>query len=360
MQDIKSIETLYNKVYGLLKELVFNLQKSPNDILSLEESLYDFFIRDNSIFDERITSEEFIKNKSFYKLIMKLIVISKSYQYIIYKIENQLDESNSKHKLCLLNELSMKNIPALFSCLNLVILYIIQDFVEYVSANYILKSICRDCTLNNPQYKKHLIELNPYELLDGENYKNIGDLSQAELLLNYFLSTCIECKMTAQQDVFKDKEFEEVFLYLFNFDMFLQFNLDLNTDQDSKIINILEQSNSNNDSKTNYISFICSKTYEALLDREFVNQVAILYGQLIYDIKKTLEEKNINEIIQRFKNDDKFAYTLIELCFMAYNNISETEFKNRLDNAYKDKKSLGVIEKLDPYFKENIFRKRNN
>lgn len=328
------VNTIYDACYDVL-ELTINTIENiyGENINKITDELLIFLTTDSSRYEElfdQIKYTNLLENKSYYKKIMMLIIVSTFYKVNLYYTEKGMDIDYEEQSL--LEEKNYNQIIDEFrdSEDNPYVFQAIACFCEYLNRSYILKNNCMEEII--AQDKLNIImEINPFEILNFTNCINPNMLLETEKMIQDFIDL-YDCS----QNSGCEDEYEII-------DIFKE-KIDEHFDNDDK--------------KIIFYKYIFSNVYEIIITKCKDNApFKRRYKYLIQEFLKN--DISFNDLYDKFLNDYKFADDLINLFLTANDDLLENDLIERR-NYFKSIGNISLLKSLNPFYdeEEKIFEKR--
>lgn len=330
------VETIYDECYNVL-ELLTNVIDDiyGEDIDKTVNELCSFLTTDSSRYEDLFNESMYAKmrkNKTFYKRIMMLIIVSTFYKTNVYYTEKGIDIDFEQQSL--LEEKNYEQIIEEFYNFekNPYIFQTIACFCDFINRNYIFKNNCMEEIIAQNRLET-IIGINPFELLNFMNYMNPNMFSTTEKMIQDFIDL-YDC---SEESLNNSDQYEV-------FDMFKEkVNDHFNGDEKKVMI---------------FYQYIFSNVYETIITR-CKNNIPLKkrYKYLINEFLK--EDLKFDNIYNKFLNNYGFADDLINFFLVTNDDLLEEDLIERR-NYFKKVGNVDLLKKLNPFYEEEeaVFKKR--
>lgn len=338
--------TLYDICYGVLYEVVNNIFALNNNEEKAVLELYNFLTTDGSqfesIFDD-ITYFKFDEDKTIYKKIMMLIVVSSAYYLSLYQYDHNISQDVNMSIIEDLEELSSKDIIRMFYNLddNPKIADYMINYCDFVSKNYIFRNGCLETVLKNEKLNE-LLKINPFELMNFIYYIDLERFLTSEKYIQEFIDLYDSALSFTKDDdtIDEDTDISEVEKNeIFNEHLIQNFK-----DKVSEYF-VYDENKINE-----FYSYIFSNIYETLIVLINNDKDDSKRRQKLLEI---FEECNcqFEELYLLFNTDDDVAFMLIDFFIDTNDDIYEEDLVDRRDDYIKVGNSE-TLRDLNPYYDE--------
>ena len=339
--------TIYEKCNNMLDMLLNAIANNNNnkiEIVAVE--LINFLISNDNEYEEvfeNSSNKDYLQNKSMYKSIMMLIVLSKAYYVALYSYEHDIDKDYYEELIKNFEDLECNSIKNIFYDWKkyLKIIDYIEDFCYFYDNSYIYHNNAMELVIKKNKMAT-LLKINPFEILNFMKYKPSNKILKSEKIIQNFIDLYNSSLSCAIKD---DKG--EASLY---------------ESQDDYIIDLLkEKINSkykSQDKIKEFYSCIFSNIYEGitvsvLLDHSIKKRYYNLVKEFINP------ELSFDIIYSRIMADNEFLLELIDYFLEINENLVDEELMFRRNN-FKETGNIEILKKLNPFYneEEKSFQKR--
>ena len=187
----RSLYEICEEVLAYVTESIINTHGNKIEKISLE--IIKFLTTNNSRYEEifnQVTSFEFSSDKSCYKKIMMLIIVSSSYYLSLYSIKNEINVDANKSIVEELENMNYKNVINMFYNWgkNSKIIDYIEDYCDFYMRNYIFRNNCMEEVIK--QNKIYFIsKINPFEIINYLDYLDPSMFLESEKMIQKFIDT---------------------------------------------------------------------------------------------------------------------------------------------------------------------------
>lgn len=340
--------TLYDVCYDILYIVtcnISNLYHNSEEKMFLE--LYNFLISDSTqfeqVFDE-ITYFEFEEDKTIYKRIMMLIVVSSSYYLSLYQYEHDISPEVNLNVVEELEQLSSCDIVKMFNDLdnNPKVVDYVEDYMDFSSKNYIFRNGCMETILKKDKLRE-LLKINPFEIVNYINYVDLDNLLTTEKYIQEFIDLYDASLSSTKDNVpISDEGDSDEYHENFNEILISIFRNKVNEyfDEDEERIHT-------------FYSYIFSNIYETLTVLIKKDKEPEAKYQKLLDLFAGCN-CNFEELYMAFMGDDDIAFMIIDFFVDTNDDLYEEDLITKRDD-FIEVGDIDTLRDLNPYYdEENI------
>ena len=340
--------TLYDVCYDILYIVtcnISNLYHNNEEKLFLE--LYNFLISDSTqfeqVFDE-ITYFKFEEDKTIYKRVMMLIVVSSSYYLSLYQYEHDISPEVNLNVVEELEQLSSCDIVKMFNDLdnNPKVVDYVEDYMDFSSKNYIFRNGCMETILKKDKLRE-LLKINPFEIVNYINYVDLDNLLTTEKYIQEFIDLYDASLSSTKDNVpISDEGDSDEYYENFNEILISIFRNKVNEyfDEDEERIHT-------------FYSYIFSNIYETLTVLIKKDKEPEAKYQKLLDLFAGCN-CNFEELYMAFMEDDDIAFMIIDFFVDTNDDLYEEDLITKRDD-FMEVGDIDTLRDLNPYYdEENI------
>ena len=340
--------TLYDDSYDILYIVtcnISNLYHNSEEKMFLE--LYNFLISDSTQFEQvfdDITYFKFEEDKTIYKRIMMLIVVSSSYYLSLYQYEHDISPEVNLNVVEELEQLSSCDIVKMFNDLdnNPKVVDYVEDYMDFSSKNYIFRNGCMETILKKDKLRE-LLKINPFEIVNYINYVDLDNLLTTEKYIQEFIDLYDASLSSTKDNVpISDEGDSDEYHETFNEILISIFRNKVNEyfDEDEERIHT-------------FYSYIFSNIYETLTVLIKKDKEPETKYQKLLDLFAGCN-CNFEELYMAFMEDDDIAFMIIDFFVDTNDDLYEEDLITKRDD-FMEVGDIDTLRDLNPYYdEENI------
>ena len=340
--------TLYDVCYDILYIVtcnISNLYHNSEEKMFLE--LYNFLISDSTQFEQvfdDITYFKFEEDKTIYKRIMMLIVVSSSYYLSLYQYEHDISPEVNLNVVEELEQLSSCDIVKMFNDLdnNPKVVDYVEDYMDFSSKNYIFRIGCMETILKKDKLRE-LLKINPFEIVNYINYVDLDNLLTTEKYIQEFIDLYDASLSSTKDNVpISDEGDSDEYHETFNEILISIFRNKVNEyfDEDEEQIHT-------------FYSYIFSNIYETLTVLIKKDKEPEAKYQKLLDLFAGCN-CNFEELYMAFMEDDDIAFMIIDFFVDTNDDLYEEDLITKRDD-FMEVGDIDTLRDLNPYYdEENI------
>lgn len=340
--------TLYDVCYDILYIVtcnISNLYHNNEEKMFLE--LYNFLISDSTQFEQvfdDITYFKFEEDKTIYKRIMMLIVVSSSYYLSLYQYEHDISPEVNLNVVEELEQLSSCDIVKMFNDLdnNPKAVDYVEDYMDFSSKNYIFRNGCMETILKKDKLRE-LLKINPFEIVNYINYVDLDNLLTTEKYIQEFIDLYDASLSSTKDNVpISDEGDSDEYHETFNEILISIFRNKVNEyfDEDEERIHT-------------FYSYIFSNIYETLTVLIKKDKEPETKYQKLLDLFAGCN-CNFEELYMAFMEDDDIAFMIIDFFVDTNDDLYEEDLITKRDD-FMEVGDIDTLRDLNPYYdEENI------
>ncbi len=289
------------------------------------------------------------------KRIMFLIAASKSFLLTNYDIVHDIDKEAASKMFNKLRGLSSSELLEEIKNDSVLRIGILEDFIDYINRPYIFQNQSKELAFTK-KLLPILLKLNPYEILDINDYIPSNKFIDSEIMIQMFLDVYEKSLAYSIRDCEEGYEDEPEEYFDCCEDPEDDFSEEYYDEQDKQLVavflNNLREALGNDENRVcNFIHYILGNIYESLMVYQDANDKdAKKYFRLI----RELEDTQVTDLINAFLTDYRFTLLIIDCFIFCNDSLGESDLIIRRE-AFKRFGNVPKLQRLNPqYFAEEL------
>lgn len=321
------MRNLFDDSYDAMSVFIDNLESS-NKNLDLVSVIIDFVTNENSKYNELFKTCYYTEfNLKAIKMCLIYTILSRAYMLNYYDYEHEINESYCEEMLDLIKRFNKEDI---FECLkekDEFGINVVNDFLDFINKPFMYQNKAKELIYEKD--KEFILRLNPLEAFGLYDYISSDKFSRSEENIQDFFDIYDRSLFKLHDSDLDNGNVNEALM-----DLLFQELEDKFKDNGKKLYQ--------------FVSYIISNVYESLViestysDSDFTD---------FFDLIPYFELNNGITIIEKFFQDQSFAFKVIDMFICANSKLLENDLYDKR-NEFKKVGNELTLKRLNPYYNE--------